>query len=86
MRAEYGNIKVGLEEIFFYDPNTEVTNVCRMCSMSDCPVPDKDIVSYCNSFKFVKIEEEPKLTTEWRVVQGMTVCNDRFAYMSTIAS
>lgn len=86
MNMEYGEIKVGVEEFFWYDPETEVSNICRMCARCNCPVPDRDIVSNCNSFIFVAPEKEPKLATDWRIIQGMTVSNQPCAYMSSIAS
>lgn len=88
MRIEYGSIKVGVEEVFFYNPNAEVANICRMCSMDDCPVPDKDIVNNCNSFRFVAPEKEPDIGTDWRIIQGMTVAvkPEHFAYMANCAS
>ena len=84
IKQQYGEVKIGVEEIFWYDPNTIIVNVCSMCSRNDCPVPDKNIVSNCNSFIFVEIK--PKISTDYRIIQGMTVSNNPIAYLSNCAS
>jgi len=85
MELIFEEIKVGVEEKFFYDPHAPATNICTMCATERCPVPDKDIVRNCNSYEWVKFEPNP-IATEWRVIQGMTLSNKNHAYVSNCAS
>ncbi len=86
MELIFKEIKVGVEEKFFYDPNEIMLNVCSICARNkDCPVTCKDIVNNCNSYEWVKTEPNP-IATNWRVIQGMTLSNNNHAYVSNCAS
>ncbi len=88
MRIQYGKVSVGVEEVFFYDPKGSRVNICTMCVRKDCSVPDKEIVLNCNSYRHPppKVTDTHDIATEYRIIQGMTLSNDNFAYVSNIAS
>lgn len=84
MKLIFGKTKVGIEEKFFYDPHAPATNICTMCAAEGCLVPDKDIVRNCNSYEWVKTKTSSSIP--WTVIQGMTLSNKNYAYVSNCAN
>jgi hypothetical protein len=85
MELIFDEIKVGVEEIFFYDPHVLIMNICHLCARKkDCPVPDKDIVRNCNSYEWVETKTSPSIP--WTIIQGMTLSNENHAYVSNCTS
>ena len=85
MKMKFSEIEVGIEEIFFYNPNKKVTNICSMCNRENCPVDCKDIVTNCNSYEYAGTKQD-SIATDWRIIQGMTVTNNNFAYLHNCVS
>lgn len=83
MKMKFGEIEIGIEEKFFYDPHETITNICTMCSRKNCPVDCKDIVTNCNSYEYTGAQQN---STEWRVIQGIVVSNDNFGYVVNCTS
>jgi hypothetical protein len=77
MNIKFGKIEVDVKEVFFYDPNKKITNICTMCDRKDCPVNCKDIVTNCNSYT---LTEKPVIT-DWMITQEMIIPNNNHAYV-----
>jgi len=88
MKQEYGNIKVGVEEYFFFDPNEEIATICSFCVRENCPVPDRTIVKNCNSYRHPpQVTDAEGIKEEFRIMARMEIISTHnFAYLANTAS